>query len=146
MSGSFITIVTNTSKSFPWQFTDPDTGRKADTVFELRILGEDEVKRLREKYTERKWKRGVQTEHVNREAFAVACVNLAIVGWTNLKDQDRNDVPCTPEMKMYLPERLQAEVIRLCVGKELGNALAEDTEEDAVPATEGQAEAGQTRP
>lgn len=146
---NFITIVTP-DKTFPWQYTDPDSKVKLDTVFTLRIVPDDYQKVVREDNTRKGWDAGRRTEETEWDEFTRECLDYAIVGWEGLKTRnaagEQVDVPCEREYKFLLPERVKAEIIRLTVGKEAGRAIEESrpmtSKERAQAAVDRKAGAG----
>lgn len=129
--GTFISIVED-NEQFTWQFRDPDTGVVWDSKFTLRTVPETLQKKWRKEFTKPEFRRGQRHEIMDATAFADRCLDYAIVGWADIKhptrtnpDGSKQDLPCTSEWKIRLPERVQAEIIRLCVGKELGNDVAQ---------------------
>lgn len=125
-----------------WQFKHPETGRAYDSTFRLRIVPSDLQRVLRRKYTKFEFVRGQRNEVLDWAAFMDDCLDHAIVGWSDVKSKGI-DIPCERRFKLLLPEAVKQEIIRLCVGKELGTEAAPEssavivagaTDEDGVPA------------
>lgn len=111
-----------------WQFKHPETGKVFDSVFKLRIVPSDLQRVLRRKYTKFEFVRGQRVENLDWAAFMDDCLDHAIVGWSHVKTNDV-DVPCERRFKLLLPEAVKQEIIRLCVGKELGTESVSATTE-----------------
>lgn len=93
-----------------------------DTQFKLRIVP-DSLKRQWEKdHTAKKWTRRGREEEFNWGPFADQCLQYSIVSWSGVRRRGV-EVPCSSETKLKLPESIKAEIIRLAVGKELGELL-----------------------
>lgn len=127
-SSGFITILDPSAKKpIPWQYRDPNTGKVADTVFYLRQIPDDTNKVFRERHTDKEWKNGQQRTTINQDGYGHDLIDYAIVDWSDLYALDdkgnRTSVPCDRKYKLVLPEKVQAEIIRLCLGKELAEAL-----------------------
>ena len=114
-----------------WQYTNPENGQKFDSVFQLRIAPDDVQKIWKRKYTTKEFNRGVRNEVVDWVKYNQDALDYCIVGWEGVK-REGVDLPCEREWKLRLPEMVKAEIIRLCIGKELG--------EIAVGEGDGQAE------
>jgi hypothetical protein len=106
---------------FPWQYTDPDTKQKFASVFHLRIVPEDIQTFYRKQYTKPTWDAGRRVEDVDWAAFTNDCLDYCITKWEQVKSRGV-DLPCERKYKVLLPDRIQTEIIKLCVGKELGRA------------------------
>lgn len=130
-TGSFITILEDPKAIFPWQYTDPDTGITAATVFQLRLIPDETNKAFRKRHITVSWKNGQRREDLDGDGYGDDLIDYAIVDWTDLyaarKNKDgqteRFAVGCERRYKVGLPEKLKGEIIRLCLGKELGAAL-----------------------
>lgn len=126
-SGSFITIIENPRDTFRWHYSDPDTGQRFDTEFELRLIPDDTNTVFRKRHTRTEWKNGQRREEVNGDGYGDDLIDYAIVGWQGMyavnREGQKSEIPCERRYKVMLPEKLKAEVIRLCLGKELGQAL-----------------------
>lgn len=128
-AGSFITILApEAKKPIPWQYTDPDTGKTADTVFYLRQIPDETNKVFRKRHTTNEWKNGVQRTTTDGDAYGDDLIDFAIVDWDGLyaldADGERVKVPCDRKYKVNLPEKVKGEIIRLCLGKELAQAVS----------------------
>lgn len=127
-SGSFITIIENPRDTLPWRYIDPDTGQKFDTEFELRLIPDDTNTIFRKRHTRTEWKNGQRREEVNGDGYGDDLIDYAIVGWQGMyavnREGQRSEIPCERKYKVMLPEKIKAEVIRLCLGKELGQAIS----------------------
>jgi hypothetical protein len=144
--GRFINIVEE-DDVFDWQYSDPENGEKFATVFQLRTVPEDTQKAIRKRYTKRGMRRGQPTEEMDNGRIAESLIDYAVVDWRDLMgrspDPDNpgrtveTPVDCTTYSKGRLPEPIKIEVIRLCVGRELGNALyanqIDENEDEDVP-------------
>lgn len=136
---SFIQILDDSQPTFPWKYTDPDTNDTAETVFYLRQMPEDMEKQIRARHTKDRWKRGVRTEDFDTRAYGIDCLNYCIVSWEKLfviKTDRTGNVVSRKEAERdlalikALPEKLKAEIIRVCVGKEVGGEFSdEDTDQ-----------------
>ena len=102
-----------------WQYTNPETGQQFDSVFHLRVAPDEIQKVWRKKYTTREFNRGQRVENVDWVKYNQDALDYCIVGWEGVRAKG-TDLPCEREWKLRLPEMIKAEIIRLCVGKELG--------------------------
>jgi hypothetical protein len=139
-SGNFIEII-GEDETFPWQYTSAG-GRKFDSKFVLRLVPDDAMTRFRKAATGKpKWKHGQKDVEIDWGKFTALQVDHAIVSWEGVRAKGAaTDLPCEFKYKQLLPERIKAEIIRLCAGKEAG--LEEDeedsTEEEPEEASEAQ--------
>lgn len=130
--GNLIEIV-RPEETHKWKFVDPSTKQQYDSEFELRVVGKELERSLRKKHTRVEFNRHGRNEVVDTGEFVDDVIDYAIVNWSGVRHQGR-ELPCTKEFKIMLPEIVRAEVIRLCLGKELGEILAgTDMESDARP-------------
>lgn len=102
----------------------PD-GTKSEATLTLRVIGEAQQTALRKKHTATSWQNGQRVQQTDSLALANDLIDAAIVGWTGVQDSHGKALPCERMFKLLLPERLQAEVVRLCAGKEAGYGAAE---------------------
>lgn len=119
----YITIA-EPDDTFPWQYTDPDTKDKLATVFHLRVVPEEVQKEFRKRHTKVVWDAGRRVEDIDWVAFTEDALDYAITHWEGLKAKGGRDLPCERPYKKLLPDRVQAEIVKLCVGKELGREAA----------------------
>lgn len=130
---NFITIV-EPEETVPWRWKNPDTGVVADTIFHLRLVPDDLQKVWKEQVTTRKWEHNRRTEDINWDPFTDECLDYAIVKWEGVRHpRTQQDLPCTREYKLLLPERIKAEIARLCVGKELGSVAGAGSSGEPAP-------------
>lgn len=111
-----------------WQFIDPSTKQVFDSKFKLRVVTSSLQRELRRKYTKHEFVRGTRQENFDWAKFNDDCIDFAVVEWTEVKRKGV-DIPCTRENKLLLPEMVKAEIIRLCLGKELGEIVAGEDEQ-----------------
>jgi len=117
----YIEIVTDT---FDW---NPE-GTK--TTFKLRIVDDATEKKFRrESQPKAKWVRGRQVDNFDQHAFVNKCLDYAIVEWSGVRHKGV-EFPCTTANKLFLPETVKTEIIRLCLGKQAGELVAGDSDED----------------
>lgn len=107
----------------PWQFVHPDTKERWDSVLHIRIVPNDLQRRLKDRFTKPDFRRGQKYEDFNWPLFMDECLDYAIVRWEGVKRKGE-DLPCEREWKLRLPELVKAELIRLCIGRELGEIQA----------------------
>jgi hypothetical protein len=125
----FIEIVDD-SDVFPWQYTDRD-GIQYDTVFQLRLIPDSVDNQWRKELTKRKFEKGQPVEKLDNVEYVKRVLNMAVVNWDVLRLRTPSgvkDVPCELHYKLLLPELLKAAIVRVCVGKELGMAIAQQLE------------------
>ena len=91
-----------------------------EAVLTLRVPGEAQVDALRKRHRTTKFVHGARTEDFDAFAFAADVLDVSIVNWRGVCAQGGEPLPCTRETKGLLPERVKAEVVRLCLGKEAG--------------------------
>jgi hypothetical protein len=141
-SGRMIDVV-EADEIIPWQAQDPDTKELYESRFQLRQL----PKALREKYrktcTRQEFTRRGREEVFDSSRYVDLCLDYAIVGWSGVNarikdavtgEMQRFPLECTQENKPKLPEFIKAEIVRMCVGQELGSILAGETEDEAEAA------------
>lgn len=137
----FIQIVDPTD-TFTWRPYDERTAQHSDTVFTLRLVPDSVQDALRKKHTAPDtFKRGRRiVGEVAFGAFTDACLDYAIVDWTDLyavrlnhlgEVASRTLMPCTSDAKKALPEWVRAEIVRLCIGKEAGMSTGDDALDEA---------------
>lgn len=136
-------------QTFVWQPTDPDTGRKPDSQFTLRRLTGQELVKITDSHTARKWVRGRLRESSNDRAIAEDVIDAAIVDWADLyvrgeNGSGRQAVPCERRYKLLLPEWIKAEIIQMCGGGDAPNLGAEDGQ-DARPPSEPTSRGSKTK-
>lgn len=121
IKGNFIELVED-EDVLPWRFTDPTTKITYASEFQLRVVP-NSLKRLWEKeHTDTSYTRRGKQEDFNWGPWVDQCLDYAIVGWDGVRRRGQ-ELPCTPENKLKLPEIIRAEIVRLCVGKELGEIM-----------------------
>jgi hypothetical protein len=135
--GGFIEIADD-SDIIPWQFTDPDTKIKAASVFQLRTVPNEIKKQLEFDYTKVEFTRRGKQETFDWQGYVAECLDYCIVGWKGIKRQGE-DLPCELEWKTKLPELVKADIIRLCVGRELGQ-LQSGVKPSQLPEVEADAD------
>jgi hypothetical protein len=135
---SFLHILEPT-ETFWHRPVDRQSGEPSDSRLQLRVLDDEDLTRFRKRATKTAFKHGQRVEDFDPVAFAADVVDHAIVAWENVKRGRTEEVlPCERVYKLLLPERVQAEIIRLCAGKEAGDALEEEAPKNAsVPSLSG---------
>lgn len=123
-------IVVASDAPFQWQPTD-QSGRKYDTKFNLRIIPEKVMDELRAKNTSQKMENGVMFKEVDAAGYADDQLDYAVEGWTDMvavKHVDgqwvREELPCTRDAKLRLPESVKVDIHRMCSRKEAGAVIA----------------------
>jgi hypothetical protein len=106
-----------------YQFVDPDTKVKYDSVFQIRVVPNDEQKKMRKRATTFENTRRGREERFDWQSFVEECLDYAITGWKKVQMKGQ-DLPCERQYKSMLPEIVRAEIVRLCVGRELGEIQA----------------------
>lgn len=100
-------------------------GTLSKTVLTLRIVDDATEKKLRKAATGKaQWDRGQRFEPFDAHKFINSVIDYAIVGWDGVRAKGA-DLPCTPEIKLLLPERVKTDVIRLCLGKDASERSAD---------------------
>jgi hypothetical protein len=123
----FLTIVED-DDIFPFVWEEFD-----GTTFDLRIVSDDRHKTIRRQHTKTKFNQGQRHEITDWTAVTEACLEYAIANVRGLKARGKSGEPVDldfakleharqNQIKALLPERCKAEIIRLCVGKEAGDA------------------------
>ena len=125
----FVSILTDTAP-FDWSPEDAQ-GKLTDTVFSLQLIDDAVDEQLTKRHTkpvfDKKQRKMVPT--LDAAAYYRDVLQTAILDWRGLKDaRTGQDVACTDALKALLPERVKLEIIRLCAGKEGGEAVAADQE------------------
>lgn len=123
---SFLTIV-QPDETFPYTPTLAD-GAPSDSRLTLRVLSDVQLKALRKKHTKQEWAQGQRVTTTDAVAMADDLVDAAIVAWTGIRDTSGAELPCERTFKLLLPERVQADVVRLCAGKDAGSQGAAEGE------------------
>jgi len=134
----FITILTDEATVFPW--SPPGS----ETVFYLRQVPDEEQQRMVKTCTRREWVKHQEEKRIDWIALNAMYIDYAVTGWARLMSaplparpdstggllpaQSSREVPYTATLVSKLPERVQREIIRICVGKEGGETLAEQIE------------------
>lgn len=121
-----------------WQAQDPDTKEKFESRFKLRIVPNSVQKVFRKNRTKMEFTRQGRQENLDTTAYVEDCLDYAIVGWSGVfrrirrpdKTIERIELECTRENKSRLPEFVRAQIVQMCVGKELAMMLA-GSDEDA---------------
>lgn len=122
IKGNFIELVEE-EDVVPWQYKDTLTGQVFDSIFKLRVVP-NSLKRAWEKdHTDVTFNRRGRQEDFNWGPWVDRCLDYAIVSWEGIMSKGQ-PLPCTSENKLKLPEVVRAEIVRLCVGKELGEIIA----------------------
>lgn len=114
-----------------WQYRNPETNEAFDSVFTLRVVPSAKQRELRRLHTKHLFIRGSRQEDFDWAKFNDDCIDFAIVDWRDVKRRGA-DVPCTRETKLQLPEMVKIEIIRLCLGRELGREAVDDADERAL--------------
>jgi len=122
-------VIVDADETFPWRWDD-----LPGTLFTLRIVDDDKHTQLRRENTKIKTDRTGRHEVTDWNAVGEASLLHAIVGIGGLKrrvreatvdvDFDALDYAAQSRIKALLPERCKAEILRICVGKEAGEAAA----------------------
>lgn len=127
--------ITKPEETFSHVVTAPD-GTPSKTVLTLRIVDDAVEKRLRRQATGKPvFERGQRHEPFDSHKFIASVLDYAITNWSGVRHQGQ-DLPCTLEFKLLLPEWLKTDVIRLCLAKEAGAARGADAD-DAGDEDEG---------
>jgi hypothetical protein len=126
---AYIEIVEE-SDTFPWQYTDAD-GVTYATKFELRLLPETLDKKWRRELTSIDRKKGQRAEVLNWDAYSQRALGYCVVNVSGLRRRGGDEIVFKTgavELRylLLLPEKVKAEIIRLCVGKEAGLQDKED--------------------
>jgi hypothetical protein len=135
----YITILEDESVTFPW------SPNGYETEFLLRQVPDEVQTALTKKFTKNTWNRGThqQEQKTDWVELNASMLEYAICGWERLmspplkevKDpggkilqhaRDAREIPYRSELVRKLPERLQREIIRICVGKEAGEVMANE--------------------
>jgi hypothetical protein len=125
---TFIQIV-EPADVFPFTPVHPDTNEPLGSTLYCRVVDDDTQEGFRRKRTTIDWRRGQRQELLDNAAFVEDCLDYAITGWTGVyktrigadgKTLDRVEIPCERRWKALLPEFVKVEVVRRCVGKEVG--------------------------
>lgn len=141
MSDMLIEIV-DEGDVHPWHYRDPQTKRRYNSVFNLRVIPKEVENRLRKKHNRFEFVRGARVDDFQSADFVADVIDYAVQGWSGVTTNGR-EIPCTKETKVRLPEPIKAEIVRLCLGRELGMALAAlRAEEDQTDTVNG--EGGET--
>jgi hypothetical protein len=135
MANQFIEIVEN-NDIVGWQYVNPDTKQQYDSQFNLRVADKDVQKKWKKKYTRVEMSRSGRQEIVDWAGYNEDALDFCIVGWTGVRRKGV-DLPCEREWKLLLPEMVKAEIIRLCIGKELGQAQADEQQSESGGDGEG---------
>jgi hypothetical protein len=106
-----------------YQFVDPDTKVKYDSVFDIRVVPNDTQKRYRQEATTYEQTRRGREERFDWQGFVEKCLDYCIVNWTGVRHEGK-ELPCESVYKNMLPEIVKSEIVRLCVGRELGEIQA----------------------
>jgi hypothetical protein len=109
-----------------------------ESTFQLRIVSDDTDAELRKTHTKQVWdkKQRRTVDKLNEGAYIVALLDYAIVGWSGIKDaRTGDDVACTAALKARLPEKVKAEILRLCAAKEAGDVVSKAEQEKKVSAS-----------
>lgn len=123
----FLQIV-KANRPEPWQYTDPQSGVTFDTVFHLQVLSDDDIAEIDKANTSREKINGMYQEKIDWEQVQRDRLCKAITGWDHLQIKGE-DQPCTDELKLLLPEPIKLEILRLCIGKQLGGVVAKQAED-----------------
>ena len=115
---SFLRIV-QPDETFPYTPTFHD-GSPSDTTLTLRVIGEAQTRALRKKHTKVEWVNGQRVSSVDGMALGEDIIDAAIVAWEGVLDTKGQPLPCERTFKLLLPERVQADIVRQCAGKEAG--------------------------
>lgn len=134
----FITILTDESTVFPW--TPPGS----ETVFYLRQVPDEEQQRMVKACTRKEWVKHQEEKRIDWVALNAMYIEYAVRGWARLMSaplperpdgnggtlpaQPSREIAYTAALVSKLPERVQRDIIRICVGKEGGETLAEQIE------------------
>lgn len=133
----FIQIV-DTDDAFDWTPVNEETGQPYESTFQLKLVTDDTDSVLRKHHTRQVFdkKQRRMVDKLDETAFIIDVLDAAIVGWTGIKASSTGDpLPCTKAMKGRLPEKLKAEILRLCAGKEAGDVVSADQEKKALKST-----------
>jgi len=114
-----------------WQATDPDTRETYESYYTLRVIPQSVQREIRRKHTTASFVKGVRVESLDGGKFTDDCLDYAIVSWRGVTGRNRStgaitDLPCTREYKLAQPEWIKAEIIRMCLGRELGQMVGTD--------------------
>lgn len=114
-----------------YRYVDPSTKQETGTIFQLQVLTIDERSAIERKHTKPEWVRGQRVMNFDADAYVSDCLDKAIKGWNDpvsgectVRSKGR-PVPCTTKAKSMLPESVRAELVRLCVGRELADIMAQ---------------------
>jgi hypothetical protein len=120
----FIEIVTP-DQTFEHVITRDAAGTVAAGLT-LRVIDEERERAIRRANTGKaRFERGQRFEPFDAAGFIADVIDYAITAWTGVRSQGR-DLPCTREFKLLLPEAIKTDVIRLCLGKEAGETVADE--------------------
>jgi len=121
---SFLSILAEPEKPFEWIYTDPDTKKRYhETVFSLVQIPDDEVKAIRAQHTTIERTGHSRDELTDNKDFSNDVLDRAIKGWTGMyaaRGETKQPLECTREMKLALPTKVKAEILRVVLGKEAG--------------------------
>ena len=109
----------------------------ADAVLTLRVPGDPQVDVFRKRNRSTKWVNGQHVEEFDAFAFAADIVDASIVCWVGVVAQGGQALPCERATKLMLPEKVKAEVVRLCLGKEAGLEGGDSAGEPLRPTSAG---------
>lgn len=124
----FIRIV-ETADVFAWSPKHEETGEPYASVFQLRILTDEKDKEIRKAHTRPFFEKKTRAmrDKLDESAYIAAVIDHVIVDWSGIQGAVAGEMlPCTATIKGLLPERLKGEILRLCAGKEAGEALTQE--------------------
>jgi len=121
---SFLSILAEPEKPFEWIYTDPDTKKRYPaTVFTLVQLPDEAVKEIRARHTTVERTGHSRDELVDNRDFSDDVLDAAIKSWTGMyaaRGETKQPLECTRAMKLALPTKVKAEILRVVLGKEAG--------------------------
>lgn len=114
----FIEIVDD-SEEFEFVFVDPATKQPTDAAMMLRVLSPDQKDEFERAATKYEFIKGSRHSVFDAAVYVGLCLDAAIRSWRGIVRKGE-PVDCTRDNKLRLPEPVKQEVMRLCVGREVG--------------------------
>lgn len=100
---SFVTIVTADEKL---------TYKIGDTTFHVRRVPAGVTRDAMRRHTRKRRDRGQQIDEIDYIAVAEDILDYAVLGWENVRHPiTGEDVPCSRETKLALPDSVQGEIL-----------------------------------
>ncbi len=132
VKGQFLTIIEPDAAPFDWQFYDDERDITYATVFQLRVVPDEEQERLKKQYTTEKriFNKKTRAYDVEKETdyaeYTKDALDYGIVAWRDLKNAKGEDVPCTRAAKLALPVRVRIEIQKVILNREVSEEQETD--------------------